>query len=143
MKKILTLLISAGIFTASYAQGNHGYYGKNDQYASSSNGRYDNIDHGRDDRYNDRNIYERERYSYAYQRQIQMNRINREYNYEVMSIEHNRFMTHRQKRLAIHHAKNERNYKIQMLYRHMNGYATNGYGRYPNYGNHDHDRDRR
>ncbi len=150
MKKILTLLLSAGIFTASYAQGKHGHkdYGRNDQYTTTShgrydnngrygnNGRYDNDDHDRDDRYQN-GRYNRGNRSYAYQRQIQMDRINREYNYKIMSIQHNRRMTHRQKRLAIRDAKNQRNYQIQMLNRQMNGYARNGYG----YGNNGYGRD--
>jgi hypothetical protein len=75
MKKILTLLFTAGLFTASYAQGHHGDYGRNDQYATSSNGHYDNRDH---DGY-DRNINHQRDYSYVNQRQMQMERINREF----------------------------------------------------------------
>ena len=129
MKKILTLLFTAGLFTASYAQGNRGHngdYGRNDQYATYPNGHYDNSDH---DRY-DHNIYDQRNHSYENQRQMQMERINREYNYKVMSIQRNWYMTHRQKKFAIHDAKNERNYEIQMLNRRFNEYANNGYGRY-------------
>jgi len=128
MKKILTLLLSAGIFTSSYAQKNHGHNG-NDQYAVTSHGRYNHSDHDRDDR-NRNERYDRGNNSYAYQRKIQMDRINREYNYKVMSIERNRYMNRRQKRLAIRDAKNERNYQIQMINRRMNGYADNSNGRY-------------
>ncbi|MDE3182206.1 MAG: hypothetical protein KGM16_02195 [Bacteroidota bacterium] len=138
MKKIFTLLFATGIFAASYAQGKHGHdgnYGRNDQY--TTNGHYDNRDH---DRY-DRNIYDQRDHSYANQRQMQMERINREYNYKVMSIQRNWYMTYRQKRLAIRDAKNERNYQIQMMNRRFNGYANNNYGN-NGYGRHDDD-DRR
>lgn len=163
MKKIITLLLSAGIFTASYAQGNHGHkgdYGQNDQYATKSHGRYGNGDHGRkdkyatnshgrygnddqdrDDSYNNRN-YDQRNQSYVYQRKVQMDRINQEYYYKVMSIQHDRYMNNRQKRLAIRDAKNERNYQIQMINRNRNGYATNSYGKRHDDRDHD-DGDRR
>ncbi len=125
MKKIIALLISAGIFTASYAQEHNNHeYGRNDQYTATSHGRYYNDDHDRDHRYNDH--YK----SYAFQKQIQIDRINREYYYRVMSIQHNRYLTHRQKKLAIRDAKKERSYQILMMNRNMNGYANNGYGKH-------------
>ena len=159
MKKIITLLLSAGIFTATYAQGNYGHkgnYGRNDQYATSNgrygdngkdrdnddhHGRYEKGKHGRNDRYSNRG-YDQRNNSYAYQRQIQMDRINRAYNYKVMSIAHNRYMSNRQKRLAIRDAKKERNYQIQMINRNRNGYAygNNGYDNY-GYGNNRNRRD--
>ncbi len=137
MKKIITLLLTAGIFTASYAQGNHGHkgdYGRNDHYTNTSNGRYDKGNHDRDDDHYNRNN------SYANQRQMQMERINQEYNYQVMSIQQNRYMNNRQKRVAIRDAQKERNYKLQIMNRQMNGYANNGYGNsgntgYGKYGN--------
>ena len=123
MKKIITLLLSAGIFSASYAQKNHGHNNRDDEYASASYGKYAKGDYDRDSKNNHRNN------SYAYQRQIQMDRINHEYNYKVMSIQHNRYMNNRQKRLAIRDAKKERNYRIEMINRNMNGYANNNYGK--------------
>jgi len=140
MKKIFTLLFTAGLFTISYAQGNHGHngdYGRNEQYATTSNGHYDNSDH---DRY-DHNIYDQRNHSYANQRQIQMERINRNYYYKVMSIQQNRYMSRRQKKFAIRDAKNEMNYEIQMMNRRFSGYANNNYSN-NRYGRHDDD-DRR
>ena len=119
MKKILTLLFAAGLFTASYAQGNHGHKGydnRNDKYANTSHGRYDNRDHERDHRYSDGYIYGPGNRSYAYQRQMQIERINRNYYYKMMSIQHNRYMSRRQKKFAICDAKNERNYENIFLY---------------------------
>jgi hypothetical protein len=151
MKKIITLLISTGIFTASYAQENHDHgnrYNRHDQYASASNGRYDRDDDDeRDDGYR-RDGYQQRNQSYAYQRQIQIDRINREYSYKVMSIQQNPYMSNRQRRLAIRDAKKERNYQMQMINRNMNGYANNSYGsnnshgRNNDYGKH-YDEDRR
>ena len=128
MKKILILLFTAGLFTVSNAQRNHshkGDYDGNDQYAATSNGHYDNDDHEG----NVRNIYDHRNHFYENQRQMQMERINREYNHKVMSIQRNWYMTHRQKRLAVRDAKNERNDEIQMLNRRFNGYGNHGYRR--------------
>lgn len=128
MKKILILLFTAGLFTVSNAQRNHGHkgdYDGNDQYAATSNGHYDNGDHEG----NVRNIYDPGNHSYENQRQMQMERINLEYNHKVMSIQRNWYMTHRQKRLAVRDAKNERNDEIQMLNRRFNGYGNDEYRR--------------
>ncbi|MGN6247449.1 MAG: hypothetical protein ACTHNG_03785 [Ginsengibacter sp.] len=128
MKKLLTLLLSAGIFSASYAQKDHGYNKERDHRNNQYSVDHRN-DHDRDD-WRDNGRYAQRNRSYAYQRQIQMERINREYNYKVMAIEHNRYMNRRQKRLAIRDAQRERNYRLQMLNRNREAYAQNGYGRY-------------
>jgi hypothetical protein len=123
MKKILTLLLSAGLFSASFAQGNHRQrdrYDRNDQYANASNDRYENRNNRRVD--NNRNV------SYKNQRAIEIQRINREYNYKVQSIENNRYMKNRQKKLAIRDAKKERINQIQMLNARYNG--QNNHGKY-------------
>lgn len=127
MKKIITLLLSAGIITASYAQGNYGHnnrYNRNKEYAPASHRGYNNRDYDRDDMYKNRNN------SFVDQRQIQIGRINRQFNYKVWSIQHNRYMSNRQKRFAIRDAKKERNYQILTINRQMNGYANNSYGKY-------------
>ena len=137
MKKILTLLFTAGIFTASYAQGNHDYKGQydgRDQYPAASNDHYDNRYHQRDDP----RFYDHRDHYYENQRRIQIERINREYSYKVMSIQRDWYMTRRQRKLAIREAENNRNYELQMLNRRFNGYANNGYGSYER-----HDDDRR
>lgn len=125
MKKILILLLSVGFFSATFAQGNHQQkdrYDRNDQYASASNGRYGNQnDHRFDDH---RNV------SYENQRAIEIQRINREYNYKVQSIENNRYMKNRQKKLAIRDAMEERVNQIQMLNARYNGH--NSHGKYNN-----------
>lgn len=117
MKKILTLLLAVGLFSVSFAQGNHqkkDRYDTNDEYARASNGRYGNQN---DSRYeNNRNV------SYENQQAIEIQRINREYNYKVQSIENNRYMKNRQKKLAIRDAREERVNQIQMLNARFNGH---------------------
>jgi hypothetical protein len=120
MKKILILLLSTGLFSASFAQGNHQQkdrYDRNDQYANASNGRYDNRNDHR---------FDNSRVSYKNQRAIDIQRINREYNYKVQAINNNRYMRNRQKKLAIRDAQKERVNQIQMLNARYNGYNDHG-----------------
>jgi len=109
MKKILTLLLSVGLFCGSFAQGKHYHkkdYDRSDQYASVSNGRYSLP------------AYDRNRNgSYENRRAAELQRINEEYNYKVHSIESNRYIKRRQKKLAIRDAQKERQRQIQLLNR--------------------------
>jgi hypothetical protein len=121
MKKILILLLSIGLFSASFAQGKHhqkNNYDRNDQYASASDGRYDKHNDGRYN--NNRNV------SYENQRAIEIQRINRQYNYKIQSIENNRYMKNRQKKIAIREANKERTNEIQMLNGRFDGYKNHG-----------------
>jgi hypothetical protein len=109
MKKIFTLLLSVGIFSASFAQSNHqkNHYDRNDQYATASNGRYDNrYDHKYD---NNRN------YSYENQQALEIEKVNQDYNFRVMSIQNNRFMKNHQKKVAIRNAQRQREQQIQFI----------------------------
>jgi len=109
MKKFLTLLLSVGIVSASFAQSNHqrSRYDRNDQYATTSNGRYDQPNGRRYD--NNRN------YSYKNQQAMEIQRVNQDYNYQVMSIQNNRFMKNHQKKVAIRQAQKERVQQIQRI----------------------------
>ncbi len=118
MKKIITLILSAGIFTATYAQGYRNYGEKNNHYSTKHYARNnDNYHHGNMARFK------------AYQKQNQFEKIDREYRYKVLAIQHNRYMTNRQKRLSIRDAKNERNYKMKMISHNSYEYAESNYGK--------------
>jgi hypothetical protein len=117
MKKILTLLLSVGIFSASFAQSNHqrNQYDRSDQYATASNGRYDH--------HNDRRYDNNRNYSYENQQSLEIQKINEDYNYQVMSIENNRFMRNHQKKVALRNAERDRDQQIQRInakYDHVN-----------------------
>ncbi len=109
MKKIFTLLLSAGIFSASFAQSNHqrNQYDRNDQYTTASNGRYDN--------HNDRRYDNIRNDSYRNQQALEIQKVTRNYNYQVMSIENNRFMRNHQKKVAIRNARRERDRQIERI----------------------------
>lgn len=118
MKKIIILLLATGLFTATYAQGRKNYSKGNNRYSPNNYHRQYNPHYrGEDHR------------THIFQKQSQMARINQEFRYRVLAIQQNRYMTNRQKRLSIRDAKNERNYKIQMLNHYSNGYADSNYGR--------------
>ena len=55
--------------------------------------------------------------SYENRRGAEIQRINEEYNYKVHSIESNRYIKRRQKKLAIRDAQKERQRQIQLLNR--------------------------
>ena len=109
MKKILTLLLSVGIFSASFAQDNHkrNRYDRSDQYATASN--------DRDYHHHDREYDNNRNYSYANQQSMEIQKVNQDYNFQVMSIENNRFMRNHQKRVAIRNAERERDRQIQRI----------------------------
>jgi len=46
---------------------------------------------------------------------MQIQKINQDYNFQVMSIENNRFMRNHQKRVAIRNAERERDRQIQRI----------------------------
>ena len=120
MKKLLTLLLSIGLFSATFAQGNHHkneHYKKNDHYAASGNGQYHRENNGR--------YYQKRNVSYSNQRAEAIQRINRVYKYKVMSIQNNRYMKKHQKKLAIRDLQRERVQQIQMVNRRFNESAYN------------------
>ena len=116
MKKIITLILSAGLFTATYAQGHKDYFGRNDRKIPNSYAKNNKALHNR-------NVYR----TNSFQKQRQVEKIDREFKYKVMAIQQNRHMTNRQKRLSIRDAKNERNYKMQMIKNNSSGYANSNY----------------
>lgn len=111
MKKIFTLLLSAGIFTAAHAQrhyGDHDDYGKSGNYTATNDGYY---------RHQDPN------YEYVNQKQIKFERINRDYNMMIVSIQNNRYMSRHQKKVAFRDAEKQKDHQIERLNREYNGYA--------------------
>jgi len=109
MKKILTLMLSVGIFSTSFAQSNHQrhQYDRSDQYATASNGHYDH--------HSDRQYDNNRNYSYANQQSMEIQKVNQDYNFQVMSIQNNRFMKNHQKKMAIRNAQKERDQQIQRI----------------------------
>ena len=123
MKKIITLLFSVGVFTTSFAQYN-GHrnsedknYGTenhwNDRYANSSQS---NRDYGRAHKYGrpSRNNYS------AQERNFQVEKINRDFNFHIRAIQNDRYLRRRQKKAAIREAERERARQLQIVYERFN-----------------------
>ncbi len=103
MKKILTLLFSLGIVATSFAQYNHrddDWNKRNDQYATS-NGQYNT-------HWDDHNFSAREK-------DFQIDKINRDFDYKIDRIRNDRYMRRREKKFAIRDAENERAKQIQWV----------------------------
>ena len=112
MKKIITLTFFIGAFATSFAQYPH----------SGADSRYDG-------QYSYSSQANRGNYMSHRERDFQIDKINREYYFNVRSIEQNPFLRRHQKRVAIREAKKDRNFKIQMLNRNYFGRFPDNYGR--------------
>lgn len=120
MKKIITLLFSVAAFATSFAQYNHqqnnddrNYRTENTgsgQYANSSNG---NRNYDRDDRdwrhFNQGNIYSEKG------RDFQIEKINRDFDFQIQAILSDCYLRHREKKAAIRNAEIERSRQIQIV----------------------------
>lgn len=120
MKKIITLLFFAGAFATSFAQYNQqqnnddrNYRTENnrdDQYANSSNG---NRNYDRDNKdwrhFNQGNIYS------VRERDFKIEKINRDFNFQIQAIECDRYLRRREKKAAIRNAEMERSRQIQLV----------------------------
>ena len=121
MKKFITFLLFVGAFATSFAQydphqnpdsRNH----RDDQYASSSNGQYDEHDHN-----NDHKDFDNRNFLPGRDRDFQIEKINRDYNFQIQSIQMDRYMRHHEKKVAIRNAERERERQIQMVNARFNG----------------------
>jgi hypothetical protein len=97
MKKIITLLFSTAIFATSFAQSNHRQADRNDNYVYNQRDHFDN-----------RNFSPRER-------QFQIERINREFDFKIRAIQNNYTLRRHQKKVAIRNLEKERSIQIRMI----------------------------
>lgn len=95
MKTIITLLFSFGIFATSFAQ-DHRQFEQNGQYV-----------------YGQRN-YNRSHSPYS-ERQFQIEKINRECDYKIRSIENDFTLRRHQKKVAIRNVERERQRQIRRV----------------------------
>ena len=128
MKKMFTLLLSVGFFATSFAQNNRqqndNNYGRNDRDIIASSASNSNV-YGRDDH----GMYDNRNNSFARERDAQIDRINRDFNYKIMAIQNNRYMRNHQKKLQIRDLTYERDRQLQMVNGRYNDQYRNAYGR--------------
>lgn len=110
MKKVFALVLALGAMTAVFAQ--RGYDHRNesrDVILGQPNG---NV-------YNNGRGYNQNIYYNTGERDEQIRRINREYNWRIESVRHNHHLRKAEKRRQIRFLENERNARIrEVLYRH-------------------------
>jgi hypothetical protein len=120
MKKIFTLLFAVGFLTAVNAQpgsrDNHQYNQGNDQ----PNGQWDKSN-GRDvagnnDRNGNDDRYDKGYGSYGRDREMQLDRINRKYDFKIQQVRNDFFMRRYEKRRVISSLEEQRQQEIRMLY---------------------------
>jgi hypothetical protein len=120
MKKIFTLLFAVGFLTAVNAQpgsrDNRQYNQGNDQ----PNGQWDKSN-GRDvaannDRYGNDDRYDKGYGSYGRDREMQLDRINRKYDFKIQQVRNDFFMRRYEKRRVISSLEEQRQQEIRMLY---------------------------
>jgi hypothetical protein len=129
MKKILTLLIAAGAFASVHAQSREQ---TRDVILGYPNGGYGN--HGQYPSYPDNR-------NYGYDRQYQIDQVNREIDSRINAVQYDRYMSHKDKKREIKALGNERRHRIDEI----NRYYSNGNhkGWYNGKGNPHHDDDDR
>ena len=119
MKKIFTLLVAVGIISLAQAQTGYGQNNRHDQRNNPSTAEKDyhnEYDNGRDD-----NIYDNDRryngiISPERQRDFEIARINREYDFKIQNVRDNFFKSRSQKHRQIRFLKDQRQREILMTY---------------------------
>lgn len=107
MKKIFALILSLGAMTAVFAQRGHDRDGARDVILGQNRTVYDN-DYGRGRGNNDGYFNERER-------QEQIQRISREYNWKIESVRRDRYLRNGERKRQIRLLERERDAKIRYI----------------------------
>ena len=106
MKKIITLMGAVLLVTASFGQ----------YHSDEKNSRNNDVVYN-DSRYNNHNDRRNDRYDYGNrERDIQIARINREYDRKIESVKHKWFMSHSKKEAIICSLEENRRYEIKKVY---------------------------
>lgn len=110
MKKIITLVGAVLLVASSFAQYDSRDKRDRDNDVAYNDGRYDKRNDKRDDRYH---------YNYR-ERDIQIARINQEYDNKIQSVKHRWFMSHSKKQQLIYQLEDRRRYEIRKVYTKFN-----------------------
>ena len=114
MKKVFALVFALGAMTAVFAQGGYDRRDESrDVILGQNRSVYDN-DHG----YNNNRGYNNGYYS-TRDRDVQIDRIRREYDWRIQSVERDRYLRRAERRRQVRFLENERDAKIREV---MNSY---------------------
>ncbi|MDQ2719198.1 MAG: hypothetical protein M3Z26_05490 [Bacteroidota bacterium] len=118
MKKIITLLLFVGACATSFAQYGHDNDNHDHDQYSNSGGWHDNRGDGDHGYYSERD------------RDFQIAKINRDFNFQVQSIENDPFMRHHAKKVAIRNAEYQRDRQTQMVNARFSGHFHSDHDRH-------------
>jgi len=122
MKKTFTFLFAIGLFTAAVAQTGNRDKNQNDQWNNNRN-RVDNDVARNDNRYDKDDRYRNSRYEMERRRDLEIARINRDYNYQAQKVRNNFFMSRYEKERRLRLLDEKRDREIRKLYKQ---YGNNG-----------------
>ena len=112
MKKIITLLFASAMFASAFAQ-----YGSNKDWDKNNNDESYAKD-GKDKHDEDR--FKGGYYFTPREREMEIARINREYDYKIQSVRNKFFMRKKQKKRQIEFLKDQRDREIRRVYTRFN-----------------------
>ena len=111
MKKIFTLLFAVGLFAAAQAQpGNMDKRQDDRDFDKSIDISFNHNPYDNDDRYRNSN------FSGERRMRMQIARINQEYDYKIMRVRNNHFMSRWEKRRLINSLEDQRSREIRIVY---------------------------
>jgi len=115
MKKIFTLLVSVTLFASAFAQSGYGDkqpgYGDKRDYGKENDVAYNDNRYKKDnDRFNDRYSFNKR------EMDMQIARINREYDFKIRDVKSNYFMTRFRKDRLIYKLEEQRRDEVRSVY---------------------------
>ena len=128
MKKVITFLFCTAVISSAFAQpGRHDWDDRNTN--NNSYGNASAYDHG----YQNNHDRDRRRYN-IFQRDMQIQRVSRQYDYQIEQISCDRSLSRREKKFAIRALQAQKAEKINRIYLEYNGRGytynrNNGYGK--------------
>jgi hypothetical protein len=116
MKKIITFLFCASVFSSAFAQRDNNWNNRNTTvvYGNSNYGPKNyQQDNDRDNRF-DKKYYQNNKYAIQ-QRDMEIQKVNYKYDIQVKQVIDNRFFTRKQKKNIIKTLKNQKNQEINTI----------------------------
>lgn len=129
MKRIFTLVIAVGLVSLAQAQPGNRDGRQNDQ-RGYDNGKIIVVDHSPNDRRDDR--YDDNRFGDERRRNIELNQINREYDYKIQKVRNSFFLNRWEKQRQIRQLENQRDFEISRVYAKFNKKHRYDDRNYPN-----------
>ena len=113
MKKFITFLLCTSLITSAFAQAGHRNRGET--YAKRISENDQNRNKRRDWKYDNNNsVYQNNRYS-VYQRNRLIEKVNREYNFKIQRVNHDRRLSRREKKRIIKSLQAQRVSEIRRI----------------------------